>query len=363
MQKKLVALAVMGVLSAPAAVADVTVYGEARLSVNMDSVDADQNAPGETSATNVTSNNSRIGLKGTEELKNGMTLSYQIERQIAWDNNEDSGQVQKSRNTYVAIKGGFGAVVVGFHDTPYKKATTDIFTDSRADYNSIMGLKVAKNGVGHNLRADNVIAYKSPKMGGLSVFAAYATDVNGDDIDEKVDMEAYSVSVKYKKGPLVAVLAHEVVTNSVLVGTVGTDDDVATKVGVTYKVADATKVGLVWETIDAGMSYDGKELTQDNAYLSVVHGLSDATDLKFAYAQASDVGGKSDSGAMQYTLGVSTKASKNTEFYVLYTSLTAGENSKGYKLNGGQQKVEAAGTGDKVASSFSVGLVHKFASM
>ena len=363
MQKKLVALAVMGVLAAPAAMADVTVYGGAQLSVNMDSVDA-ANAGDETSATSVTSNSSRIGLKGTEELKNGMTLSYKIERQISWDNNEDDGQIQKARDTYVAVKGDFGTVVVGRHSTPYKKATKDIFSNTRGDYNSIMGLAVKKNGVGHNLRVDNVIAYISPELSGLSVFAAYVPDAGDDSVDNTVDLEAFSVAANYKRGPLKAALAYEVVNNAVVVGTTGTDDDAAVKASVTYKVADATSLGLVWESIDAGTDASNKELTQDNVYLSVVHGLSDATKLKFAYAQAGDVGGTSDTGAMQYTLGVSTKASKNTEFYALYTNLTADKDAKGYKLNGGQ-KLEAMGKSgnDKVASSFSVGVVHKFASM
>jgi len=77
MKKSLIALAVAGVVSAPAfaATSNVDVYGKLHVSV---SAFNDQEAGVED--MQVSSNASRIGFKGSEDLGGGLAAIWQIER-------------------------------------------------------------------------------------------------------------------------------------------------------------------------------------------------------------------------------------------------------------------------------------------
>ena len=89
MNKKLVAVAVAGVLAAPLAAqaqtANVTLYG--RLNLTMEAVKGDAvdpNLPATASAQNrtvyrVNSNSSRLGVRGSEALGGGLSAIFQIE--------------------------------------------------------------------------------------------------------------------------------------------------------------------------------------------------------------------------------------------------------------------------------------------
>ncbi|MBK9131441.1 MAG: porin [Gammaproteobacteria bacterium] len=82
-----------------------------------------------------TNDASRIGFKGNEQISDGLTVTYQAETMI----DLDSGGLGSGRNTYVGLADGFGEVRFGKHDTPYKMATNDMYSDTRGDYNAIIG--------------------------------------------------------------------------------------------------------------------------------------------------------------------------------------------------------------------------------
>lgn len=77
--------------------------------------------------TNLASNSSRVGVKGSEDLGNGLKVGYKIEWGISADgSNGDMGQ----RNRGITIGGGFGTIVLGRWDTPMKSlgyGTTGFF--------------------------------------------------------------------------------------------------------------------------------------------------------------------------------------------------------------------------------------------
>jgi len=89
MNKKLVAVAVAGMLAAPLAAeaqtANVTLYG--RLNMTMEAVNGqaiDPNLPVTAGAVNrtiyrVNSNSSRLGVRGSEALGGGLSAIFQIE--------------------------------------------------------------------------------------------------------------------------------------------------------------------------------------------------------------------------------------------------------------------------------------------
>ena len=174
----LIAAAVTAALAVSANVnAEATVYGKIHTSVASVSSDAGTSY----SATEIKSNASRVGVKASKKLENGMTFSGQVELEIdaAGDKTKSSDDLIKLRNTYVGLKGGFGEVRVGMHDTPYKIATSklDVFGDTYADYNNI---------IQNDNRVGNAIAYLN-KFGPIGVAAAYSTSITANDKDKTGD--------------------------------------------------------------------------------------------------------------------------------------------------------------------------------
>ena len=115
MKKKLVAVAVAGVLGAPLAAhaqtANVTLYG--RLNLTFEAVNGKQPDGSNPTVTRLSSNSSRFGLRGTESLGGGWNAIFQIESSL----NPDSGSgTLAGRDSFLGFQGGFGLVRIGrFH--------------------------------------------------------------------------------------------------------------------------------------------------------------------------------------------------------------------------------------------------------
>jgi predicted porin len=215
MKKSLIALAVAGTFAAPAfaATENVDVYGKLHVSVSVfgENIDAGAGADGifgtaddkrGTSDMQFSSNASRIGFKGAEDLGGGLSAIWQIEQTVVLDEGGDSFA---GRNSFVGLKGGFGTVLLGNHDTPLKLVgrAVDLFGDTMADSRNVMG-------GGSDARAKNVGVYMTPDMGGFGIAAAYSTDLKNvgsqiptaGDTGDQADNGAYNLSATYKNGPL-----------------------------------------------------------------------------------------------------------------------------------------------------------------
>ena len=83
MNKKLVALAVAGLLAAPLAqaqTANVTLYG--RLNIDAEVVNGKQTNGQNPNVYRVNTNSSRFGIRGTESLGGGLNAIFQIENSV-----------------------------------------------------------------------------------------------------------------------------------------------------------------------------------------------------------------------------------------------------------------------------------------
>ena len=136
--------------------------------------------PGE-SGTYFENNFSHIGLKGSEQITDGIDVIYQMEFQV--ENTSDSGDTFKSRNTFLGLKSAAGTVLVGRNDTVFKQAEggVDIFGNTNADIDRL---------IGGQIRAADGVWYYSPKIADLvTLNATYLmednqTDSKGNPIDE-----------------------------------------------------------------------------------------------------------------------------------------------------------------------------------
>ncbi len=240
------------------------VYGAAKLSVDL--IDTGSKTAGtDTSLSKVSSNSSRLGFKGADELNEGLIAVYQLELGVNMDGttttvatgvtNTTTGAVSTTsvnsiglRNSYVGLKSkALGKLILGTHDTPYKTATGqfDPFGDSMADYNAIIGN--VNGATNFELRPKDMIAYSSPSWGGLQISAA-TSQSGSETANTTADTRLASASAVYKSGPLAVALAYEVHKNGVATWDVAGKAVTGARLGVGYTIG-GTKIGFVYETL------------------------------------------------------------------------------------------------------------------
>jgi predicted porin len=324
MKKSLIALAVAGVVSAPAfaATSNVDVYGVMNYALQ----DTDATGVG----MDVTDNVSRIGFKGSEDLGGGLKAVWQIEQGITATNHTKTGAFGAAglRNTFVGLAGGFGTALIGRHDTPYKIATGkyDIFGDTIGDYNNGAGGytadSVALLNKTHDARATNAVAYISPNFSGLTIAAAVVLEGQEGQFDAaNKSTDALSLAAMYANGPLTVDVAYQDVQKY----------SSAWKVGVGYKMGDLT-VGAVYEDSD-----DSED--QQGWLLNAKYGMGPIA-LKAMYGQV-EVGAQDRD---LWALGADYSLSKRTTAYVVY----ANGNDDNNATNGGD------------VSGWNIGMKHAF---
>jgi len=228
MKKSLIALAIASAVSAPAfaATSNVDIYGKINVSVNWyddqcasafdcSAVAGSSTTTGGINDISFTSNSSRIGFKGAEDLGGGLSAIWQIESGI---NTDEGNGNWASRNTFLGLKGGWGTALIGNHDTPLKLVgrAVDLFGDGLADSRNVLG-------GGSDMRTKNTFAYISPDMSGFGIAAAYSTDpsvvgatavpfdptqtslgyaISSANTSDAEDRDVWNVNATYSNGPL-----------------------------------------------------------------------------------------------------------------------------------------------------------------
>lgn len=405
MNKKLIALAIAGAFAAPLAMADngnVVIYGD--IAVSADQVDGGSynsvstgphTGPINTLSTNsaqrrgrISSNNSFIGFKGSEDLGNGMNAIWQFENSMALDgqNTNDNGPnaiggtglypstfgIQSRRNTFAGLSSkDLGSVTFGVQDTPLKTSTgpLDPFGQhTLADYRSLWG--AVGNANIASIRAQNSVLYTSPNMGGFTIKAMGAAQNetgNYTGIGSGATGHYYSVGGLYANGPLFATLAYE--DNRVTSPT--SDFDYKNwRTGVGYNFS-GLKIGLAYERIKGDgrvPALSASSLNRDAWYVPVSYQMGSNT-FKLAYTKAGKSNQKSSTGAdlsgndgaSQWSLGVNHAMSKRTSVYALYTQVRNDSNGF-YSLGGAGTGIQAVAPGSYGSSprALSVGMVTSF---
>lgn len=404
MTKNILSLAVAAAMTAGAGIAqaqDITIHGHMHYSTDFVSTN------GKIAGVRVVrdkddwqtgvNRNSRIGVKGSEDLGNGLKAIFQIESEVWGSNNNANSGTVGGRNTYVGLSGDFGTVLMGRHDTPYKIATgsLDLFADTIADYNNHIGSFYGRSRQdGFDVRAPQTLAYISPNMNGLTIAGAVVgttiSEVAGDS-----DTYAVSLAAMYANGPLFASLAYEnyegnlvrldraniITAGGLASGTAFAPNgskrwNDAWKLGLGYKANDFT-VGFVYENISNSGRTVGSRTTaaptgwlwpngrnQENWMVNASYAFGNNV-LKAQYGHSNPdrirVGGGNTVNADydSWSIGLDHNLSKRTSLYAIYTDM---QNSRGgagniYCANATAGNQCAAGT-DMSAVSF--GMQHKF---
>lgn len=372
MQKKIIVLALAALFTAPAfaETANVNVYGAVNLSAESIDMGDQAGVKNGSKQFKISSNVTKLGFNGKQDLGDGVSAIFQIEQQIDVDDSSATGakNTLATRNSFVGLEDkAMGTLQLGYMDTPYKVSTRalDAFADSLADNRTLMGgVKGKSSEQTFDARSANGIFYTSPDMGGLKVALAYVAGAEANSSTTVNQGSATSFAAMYSAGNLSANLGYEVhnfgtANSGTYAGTDG-QKETATKLGVGYKL-DALFLSAIYERTSDSLSTGSAKYDHNAWYVSAKYDLSSTNTVKLAYTKAGEINSVADTGATQTSLGFDHKMAKATSIYALYTVLTNGD-AASYNLSnagstGGGTAVAGAGAKE---SAFALGMKHAF---
>jgi predicted porin len=363
MQKKILAVAVAAAIAAPLAFADTTIYGKADMAFAVTD-------NGTVSTNQVSSQVSKLGFKGAEDLGDGLSAIWQIEQQIDIDNTGAAGAKNyfASRNSFAGLKGSnWGTLLMGRNDSPYKSATRslDVFADQIPDSRSMMGGALPNKGGYNDDRPTDAIAYMTPNMNGLSAAIDYEAGAEAASASGDVKGSAWSLAGMYNEGPVYAALAyHNFTFGSSGTGTLAApggfsanDKLTAWKVGGGYKM-DMLQLNAVYEKITSSVG-GSDPYNRNDFYLAGVYSLG-SDDIKLAYVNAGKTNNVSDTGASQVSIGYDHNLSKATSLYAQYSKIS-NQNNAAYNFTTAYTTAVTGGlTAGNDPSVFALGMKTSF---
>lgn len=335
MQKKLIALAVAGLVSAPVfAQSNIQIYGVADAYMQYGDSMGDDTMGVESGGLS----GSRLGFRGEEDLGSGLKAVFVLEQgfnidngqsaAISGDDRSDKSDDVFTRQAYVGLKGNFGQVALGRQYAPgYFTGEYDALLNASispmSQLSSFTGLTITPNSAA---RWNNSVTYngtfQSVSLSGIYSAGNEETDVkNGPD---NGDDDKYGVSLKYDNGPLKVGGIYQAVEFTGYDGTTKTGIDETQKewlIGASYNFGMATLAGSYQQGRDVG---GNKDLDVDLWQVGVIVPVG-AGNIHVAYAQAdadkvtnvlsNDVKPKS------FTVAYTHALSKRTTGYLGYTKV------------------------------------------
>jgi predicted porin len=315
----LAALASLAAAPAQADAVNAVLYGQLHLSLDVVS----GRGPGgdAPTATHVSSNASRFGLRGAEYVGNGTLVTWQIETGFAADT---GGGAFASRETYIGIEGDFGRLRAGNFLPPYDDMLV-IFGNVPTLTTSILSTAalwsqggVPKANGGFDRRLPNSIRFDSEDFGGLQGSLQYSLG------EDTRDAGVLGAGATFVRGPFEAGFAYEF-NRKVR----GTDlDDHALTATAAWNFGAARVAGvyerLRYQTPEGPLSRDfyGGSVTVPVGAGAFYAFAGRAREGKGSpIVRVGGLTGGQDSGAWQYSLSYSHSLSQRTILYAGFVGL------------------------------------------
>jgi predicted porin len=254
-----VPLARFGVLCASAVIATPTVaqlggvslYG--RLNLDVELVRGTQADGTDPSVARVSSNSSRLGVRGSEYLGHGLVAIFQVESAVNPDLNNGT---LTGRESFIGIDAPWGSVRLGGMLGPYDDihpifGNTPTLTSSILSTASLWAQGYAAKSLGgFDARLPNSIRYDTPDVSGFTASVQMSLG-EGSSFPGSLNAHVISAGAFYSNGPLQLGLAYE--RNArVRANPVTTGDplhDQAISLAGAWNFGDF-RVGAVWEYLD-----------------------------------------------------------------------------------------------------------------
>ncbi|MBU0501351.1 MAG: porin [Gammaproteobacteria bacterium] len=327
---KLLPLALTAAVPMALQASDMTLYGVGHLALSSYEI-----GPGATDADgfaqsdywDLSTQASRIGVKGSEDLGDGLKSIYLMEFMVPLTdvnndiNDGDPGSIGMLKS-YVGLTGGWGTFYMGRQDTPYMITTDamDLFADTIADYSgnpaegSEAGTTVGGLGF-YDVTVDSGLFYVSPEMNGFTFSAALvppgnSTEAGADNNAANGLAEVISLGAIYSNGPFYGAVGYESWSDEVR--SPAADDALELmRLGLGY-TANNVQVGFIYEHQNEEAAASDVDIWQINGAYSFGNNV-----LKVSYGEGdSEVAG---ADRQQWTLGMDHNFSTRTKVYALYT--------------------------------------------
>lgn len=281
MKKTLAAVAVLGAFAGSAFAADVTLYGRIDEGILYQHTDRDVSGEGASDSWGLESGNatgSRFGVKGSEQIADGLTVSFTLEHGFnADDGSFGDDDRMFNREASLRVTTDFGEIGVGRLGRILSDAGT---YSQRGQF--ILGSNWGGMTGGTEMitdatssRLDNMITYKSPSFAGMTFYAQYAMgdtakDGSAEENTSKTD-RYYGAAVVGNWGNLTAMLGAEQTNYTSYVEGVG-GKDVDDSIGVEGSVA--YDFGFVKTSLTGRYFQDGNGINEitDNEVLGQIDG-------------------------------------------------------------------------------------------
>ncbi len=265
MQKKLIAVAVLGACVAGSAfAANVDVYG--RIDTGLSYVHYDEtglsDAKDTLSLDSGLSSGNRWGLKGSEDLGNGYQVGFVLESGFDADTGAMSKDGLFNREATLRVSGPFGSIYAGRMGRIGSDAgSVGFYAGSVSPFGSGWGKMAGHFAVTANYdsRYNNALAYVSPKVGPVTVYAQY-TMGNATE-NESGDDRLFSLGAQADFGALQVLGLVEYLNKKSVAGTTvyddsQYDDSYTINLGGSYDFSVA-KVFLAGQYFKAAPNYAG----------------------------------------------------------------------------------------------------------
>jgi predicted porin len=402
MQKKIIALAVAGLMSGAAfAQSNVQIYGV------VDQYYANGSAEGAAGAKDQDFSGlnsgglsgSRIGFKGTEDLGNGMKAAFVFEYgtlDTTANTNSNSSKTGGTLNTngmdnwrqaYVGLVGNWGTAVAGRlqhlgYDfaAKYDAQGASIFSSVGQLSDNAAMTTTARGSLG---RVDNAVAYISPNLSGFTLKAAYAfgeqiEGTNQYTVDRTAvtntitvtdtaavssPQDIWQLAAEYDNGPLSVGFVYTDVNDfgGTLTGGVSTDQK-EWAVGASYDFG-MIKPFASYQVSDISVSGAGADTDRTLWNIGARMPIGAAMSVGVTYATLeSDTDGAKSLDSDSWGIDLQYALSKRTTVYGGYSKIS-NDNGLSYtlkNLKGSAQGITAATGSGQDVDQFAVGLRHTF---
>ena len=340
-----------------------SVYGVAHISV--DSINNGKNTD-----LKVASNSSRLGVKASKEIADGITALAQFEVGVdltgtgkddgnGGDYNNNAALFTSARDSFIGISGPFGMILAG--NLPAQNQYLydyNLFADQVGDLGNLWG---ASNGVPD--RASDTIAYFIPNVvPGLSGDIAYVSDLSGNNNGKKITGQL--VKLNYKISGLKLGLCYVSVTDDAKVLLKDNNNNPYKSKITNYAIT----ASYSFEGFSVGGGYlqtksDNKDAGTSNKKTSFTVGASySVSGAKFKVQYTSLKDDAKSANANQIAVGVDYSLAKNVTVYAAYAKTTNDKNASYLANDWGHGKSKygtPANAGDD-PSAISVGLSYSF---
>ena len=246
-KKSLIAIAALGAFAGSAMAADITISGRIDTGLNFHDQEVKEDGVKTVDENSFSMKSgqysgSRITIKGSEELGNGMKAGFVLENGFEGDDGSfDSNGDDKifGREAIVYLEGDFGHFSMG---------RVGALTSGVGSYSLIYGYTPFGTGwgsyagakgefmLGDRSRFNNTLTYRSPEFAGVQIFAQYSLEADAQEDDQSGNNKRYAaLGATYNVGAFSTALVVDTVMN-------GNDDTSGNK---------EDSLGVSW-----GASYD-----------------------------------------------------------------------------------------------------------